>query len=183
VRLGVITAAWRRLNAHPSLYVRNVPQGHEDAPRAPEAELQVAEWVSKALVQEDGFKVANEDLLHSFRGWQREEMGDGVRLLDVRAFIPVLHAVSPWITTVKVFGNRYAGGVMLTAEGLRYWERQRGCGSRGIAFSSEYVNVPWRGRTHERTFKAAAAPAQLGLQLGGGGGELSAARPQEAAKR
>jgi hypothetical protein len=81
----------------------------------------------------------------------------------------VLHAVCPYITTVKVFGNRYAGGVMLNAEGLRCWERHRGSGSRGIAFSSEYVNLVWRGRGHERAFKAAPPPAQLSLRIGGGG--------------
>jgi hypothetical protein len=192
VKLGTIQSAWRRLNNHPALFVRDGARRDELAAaatgthtkRGPEAGWQVAGWVRKALVQADGYKVAHADLLHSFHGWQHLEMGDDVvRPLDIRAFVPALHLACPWITPVKVLGNRYAGGVELNAEGLSYWEQHRGSGSRGLAFSSEHVNTVWKGRTHERAFKAAAAPAQLGLPIGGGdGAELSAARPQGPAK-
>jgi hypothetical protein len=147
VKLGTIQSSWRRLNNHPALFVRDGARRDELAAaangmhtsRGPEAGWQVAGWVRKALVQADGYKVAHADLLHSFHGWQHLEMGDDVvRPLDVRAFVPAMHLVCPWITTVKVFGHRYAAGVELNAEGSRYWERHRGLGSRGIAFSSEH---------------------------------------------
>jgi hypothetical protein len=141
-----------------------VPAWREDlvgpyASREPEADRQVAEWVAKALVQEDSYKVANADLLHSFRGWQQLEMGDDVlRPLDIRAFVPRLYAACPYIARVMVRGTRYAAGVMLNSEGLQYWEHHRGLGSRGIAFSSNYVNAGWRGRNQLRAFKPTTPP-------------------------
>jgi hypothetical protein len=158
-RLGLVNAAWKRLNEHPDLFVRDVVW--KDEPREPEVNLQVVDWVRKSLVQADSYKVANDDLLHSFSGWQRLEIGDEVRPLDIRAFIPRLHATCPQITRVTVMGNRYAGGVKLNAEGLKYWEHHRGCGSRGIAFSSDYVNTIWKGRSNLRAFKSTIPPHEV----------------------
>jgi hypothetical protein len=163
VRIATIHASWRRLTQHPRLLMRDVARvdvNGTDIAREPEADDQVAEWVRKALVPEDSNKVAHDDLLHSFHGWQRSELGDDVRLLNVRTFVPRLKLFCPFVTPLRVLVHHYAGGVMLNAEGLRYWERHRGCGSRGIAFSSEYVNSVWKGRSQHRAFKPTPPPRE-----------------------
>lgn len=60
-----------------------------------------------------------------------------------------LRAACPWITPVIVQGNRHVGGIKLTDEGLKFWQRQsadaaqRGHGSRGTASSADAVNKDW----------------------------------------
>jgi hypothetical protein len=99
----------------------------------------VAEWARTMLERAPLGKVERGDLLCAFHGWWREEMGDDARLHGGRWFVPKLRAACPHIPVVTVRGNRYAGGIKLTGEGLTCWERQsadaaqRGRGSRGTA--------------------------------------------------
>jgi hypothetical protein len=158
-KVSIVTASWRRLLAHPGLLVLHVARDEMAATtRPPPAETQVEEWVRKALLRDDMRKVSRNDMVHSFRGWQRSEFGDDVRLLDAREFFPQLHRVCAYVTLVKVKDTRYAAGVVLNAEGLRYWQQHRGLGSRGLAFSTEYVNLVWNGCSNVRAFKPAAPP-------------------------
>jgi hypothetical protein len=168
VLTATTAAAWRRLMQLPELYVRDpawkaaLPPGKAKAlaARQPEADNQVREFVRACCVQSDNCKVSNADLLHSFRGWQIAELGEDAELMDVRAFVPRLHAECPWIVVVKVRDIRYAGGVRLNVLGLECWQRRRGVSERKLSFSPEFVNVPWRGRGQRRAFApAAGAPA------------------------
>jgi hypothetical protein len=109
----------------------------------------VAEWARTMLERDPHARIERSDLLCAFHGWWREEMGDDVRLLGGRWFMPKLRAACPHITTVTVKGTRYAGGIKLNEEGLKYWSRQssdaaqRGRGSRGTASSAKDVNRTW----------------------------------------
>jgi P4 family phage/plasmid primase-like protien len=109
----------------------------------------VAEWARTMLVQSDASKVERADLLCAFHGWWREEMGDDVRLLAGRWFVPRLRAACPWIGTTYTHGARFFTGVKLNQEGLKFWQRQsadaaqRGHGSRGAASSADCVNKTW----------------------------------------
>jgi hypothetical protein len=109
----------------------------------------VAEWARTMLVRSDASKIERVDLLCAFHGWWREEMGDDVRLLGGRWFVPRLRAACSWVTTTNTKGTRYFTGIKLNAEGLKFWQRQsadaaqRGHGSRGTASSVDYVNKTW----------------------------------------
>ena len=109
----------------------------------------VAEWARRMLEPAVDCKIERSDLLCSFHGWWREEMGDSVRLPGGRWFVPKLRAACPHARTVTVMGARYAGGIKLNKEGLQYWTRQsadaaqRGHGSRGTASSAKDVNQAW----------------------------------------
>jgi hypothetical protein len=164
VLITTTAAAWRRLLAHPDLFVRDPAWKAELPPekakalaaRQPEADSQVREFVRACCVQSDNCKVSNADLLHSFRGWQIAELGEDAELMDVRAFVPRLHAECPFVAAVKVRDIRYAGGVRLNVLGLECWQRRRGVSERKLSFSPEFVNVPWRGRGQRRAFAPAA---------------------------
>jgi hypothetical protein len=153
-------AAWRRLMQLPDLFVRDpawkealpLGKGKALAARRPEADSQVREFVRACCIQSDNCKVSNADLLHSFRGWQIAELGEDAELMDVRAFVPRLHAECPYVAVVKVRDQRYAGGLRLNVLGLECWRRRRGLSERGLSFSPDYVNVPWRGRGQKRAF-------------------------------
>jgi P4 family phage/plasmid primase-like protien len=140
---------------------RLLARGQYDIPEDVRAAIQafkddsnpVAEWARTMLTRSDITKIERGDLLCAFHGWQREEMGEDARLKGGRWLIPKLRAACPWIAAVKIMGNRYFGGVKLTDEGLKSWERQsteaaqRGYGSRGTTSAADFVNKPWDGKT------------------------------------
>ena len=135
-------------------FARLLTRGHFNIPEPVRDAIQtfkddsnpVGEWARTMLIRSDTNKIERSDLLCAFHGWWREEMGDDVRLLGGRWLMPKLRAACPWITTVVVQGNRHVGGIKLTGEGLKFWQRQSydaGHGSHGTASSVDAVNKEW----------------------------------------
>jgi len=128
-----------------------IPRAVSDAiQRFKDESNSVAEFARTMLKPDTDTKINRADLICSFHGWLKEEVGDEAKMHGARWLIPKLRTACPWAIARKIMGTRYFCGVQLTDEGLAYWHQQAsaaaqsGRGSKGASALKKDVNQPWR---------------------------------------